>query len=350
MIPTVECTMSSPLVSVVIPTKDRCALLRETLASLQAQDYSNWEAVVIDDHSGDDTLICLADLQKQDGRIRFFSRQGDLCGAPVCRNQGIAHARGAYVVFLDSDDLLAPWCLQQRVEIMEDNSHLDFAVFQAGLFTTAPTDSSCCWNAFTDQSDMERFLSLDGVWGPCGPMWRRPALDMVGPWDEILPRWQDWDFHLRALFAKCTYAKFNIVDCYIRLMSEDRQTIGNSPHRDTTFAWVKHLVDKFEGLLESWPEKPEEIDNRLVGLRYWYFQRLAAAHLIEARAGWSQFRDHESVSSWIYWSGRTNLSAQQNRFTRVALQWLIRRTWPSSLYTSFGSSTFLQGAMPAVEE
>jgi len=83
-----------PLVSIVIPTKNRCALLRETLASVQNQTYPNWEAIVVDDGSTDDTWPALMDLAARDPRIRPQRRTGPAGGAPLARNQGFAASRG----------------------------------------------------------------------------------------------------------------------------------------------------------------------------------------------------------------------------------------------------------------
>ena len=70
---------------------------------------------------------------KADRRIRYVRRSGDTVGANVCRNIGILECRADLIVFLDSDDLLRPRCLERRVEIMYRNSILDFAVFRAGV-------------------------------------------------------------------------------------------------------------------------------------------------------------------------------------------------------------------------
>ena len=344
--PTHQANSPRPTVSVVIPTKNRCDLLMETLASLRNQDYPDWEVVVIDDGSEDATLTRLAAIRAEDDRIRFAARTGDASGAPVCRNQGVSAARGDYIVFLDSDDLLAPSCLGNRVQVLELNPDLDFAVFQASLFRQTPDDARSCWNEFTAEPDLERFLALDGVWGPCNPIWRRKTLEAIGPWDEQLPRWQDWDFHVRALIAPCTYRKFNTVDCHIRLMSPNRQTIGNSPHTDTTFAWLNHLVDKMDRLLADMPNPPDGLQDLRLGLRYFYFTRLASHHPADARAGWEQLRQRGQVSSWVYRSGRLYLSWMRNRFCRVALRHVLQWSWPAGRFTTFGSKTFLNGPMP----
>ncbi|MDY7226995.1 glycosyltransferase family 2 protein [Hyalangium rubrum] len=92
--------------SVVIPTYNRARLLPETLASVFAQEFTDFEVLVVDDGSTDDTQTVLA---RYGERVRVLSQRNQ--GQGVARNLGIQHATGEYVVFLDSDDLWFPWTL-----------------------------------------------------------------------------------------------------------------------------------------------------------------------------------------------------------------------------------------------
>jgi GT2 family glycosyltransferase len=95
-----------PFFSVVIPTYNRSGLLREALASVLAQELTDFEVLVIDDGSTDDTQQVLAGYGEP---VRVLRQQNQ--GQGVARNLGIQHATGQYVVFLDSDDLWFPWTL-----------------------------------------------------------------------------------------------------------------------------------------------------------------------------------------------------------------------------------------------
>jgi GT2 family glycosyltransferase len=95
-----------PFFSIVIPTYNRSGLLRETLDTVFAQELTDYEVLVIDDGSTDDTQQVLAGYGE---RVRALRQQNQ--GQGVARNLGIQHATGEYVVFLDSDDLWFPWTL-----------------------------------------------------------------------------------------------------------------------------------------------------------------------------------------------------------------------------------------------
>jgi glycosyltransferase involved in cell wall biosynthesis len=106
----------TPVVSVVMPTFNRRALLPATTASVQAQTLREWELIIGDDGSDEDTRAYLRELT-QDGRIRVLWLAHS--GKPaISRNAGLAEARGEYVAFLDSDDVWAPQKLARQVEIL----------------------------------------------------------------------------------------------------------------------------------------------------------------------------------------------------------------------------------------
>lgn len=212
------------LVSIVIPTKNRVGMLPETLASVRAQTYPHWEAIVVDDGSIDGTDRLVESMAAQDGRVRYLRRERRPRGASVCRNIGVSAAQGTYVLFLDSDDLLAPLCLARRVEIMEQNPDLDFATFLTGVFYKTPGDNPYLWNDFTGEDDLDRFLRRDPPWQTSGPLWRRSSLAKVGPWDELALGSQDWEFHIRALAAGLKYRKVREEDNFWRKTRSDSIT------------------------------------------------------------------------------------------------------------------------------
>ena len=193
---------AAPLVSVVIPTKNRRELLRETIDSVVSQTYANWEAIVVDDGSNDRTGEMIQSIAATDQRVRFVRRERNPPGAATCRNLGVSAASGEYVVFLDSDDLLAPPCLERRVKVMEQKPKADFAVFLTRIFHATPGDGPYLWNNFTTEDDLDRFLRRDVPWPTCGPLWRKTSLARIGLWDERALCAQDWEFHIRAIAAR----------------------------------------------------------------------------------------------------------------------------------------------------
>ncbi len=102
-----------PTVSVVLATHNRSQLVIRAVSSVQAQVYEDWELIVIDDGSTDDTASGVIRLAHGDARIRYFHWANQ--GLAAARNWGIEVARGAFVTFLDSDDVYKPDHLGRRV-------------------------------------------------------------------------------------------------------------------------------------------------------------------------------------------------------------------------------------------
>jgi glycosyltransferase involved in cell wall biosynthesis len=213
-----------PIVSIVTPTKNRLALLRETMDSVAAQTFPEWEHLVVDDGSDDGTAEEVRTRAAADPRIRYVQRSGGKAGANVCRNLGVVESRAALIVLLDSDDLLRPQCLERRVEVMRQNLVLDFAVFRAGVFVKSVGDVKRLYHPQNPGDDLLRFLTLECPWQTTGPIWRRAFLDKIGGFDETVLSMQDLEMHVRALAARGKYLCLPYTDHDIRGQQDDTKT------------------------------------------------------------------------------------------------------------------------------
>ena len=114
----------TPLVSVILPTHNRSRLLRRAVASVVAQDYSNWEILIIDDGSSDDTPAVIDRLTNELGDQRIRAMRINPSGVCAARNHGLKAARGELISYLDDDNTMHPlwlkavvWALSQRPEV-----------------------------------------------------------------------------------------------------------------------------------------------------------------------------------------------------------------------------------------
>ena len=109
------------LVSVIMPSYNTARFIRETLESVMAQTYTNWELIIVDDCSKDNTdEIVLPYID--DARIRYLKNETN-SGAAVSRNRALREAKGKWIAFLDSDDLWVPEKLEKQIAFMEDNGY-----------------------------------------------------------------------------------------------------------------------------------------------------------------------------------------------------------------------------------
>lgn len=110
------------LVSVIMPTYKCRAFIEDSIKSVQAQTYLNWELIVVDDCSEDDTVSVVTEINTRDKRIHLFQNVTN-SGAAVSRNVALKEAKGRWIAFLDSDDLWEPTKLEKQIKFMEENDY-----------------------------------------------------------------------------------------------------------------------------------------------------------------------------------------------------------------------------------
>lgn len=327
-----------PLVSIIVPTRDRADMLRQTLDSVRNQIYPTWECLVVDDGSEDDTGAIVRGIAKDDPRVTYLARQPGRGGANACRNHGLDRARGRYVIFLDSDDLLVPHCLAWRVPVMEADPSLEFAVFGIEMFRRSPGDTGLAFNAPSRRNDLSRFLELDAVWQTMAPIWRRDALLRLGGWSENLLSFQDWELHVRALAAGLKYRKFEKMDCYCR-MPGGRESISMRVYSRGHLRSHVRLLEKVRRTLNMCGKMHEPHRRSLAGLHLWLAQKLqSAGDFDEAASVWQRCLDHRLIDYIMWAEGRLYLAGQQMRFLRRAARMYLLIRWPGEM-TRKGSRT-----------
>jgi glycosyltransferase involved in cell wall biosynthesis len=128
--------MTEPFFSVIIPTYNRANLLSKAIGSVIAQTFQNWELILVDDGSTDNTKETVMGYTKNDSRIIYlFQQNAERCAA---RNNGIRSATGKYICFLDSDDFYLSNRLQALYNTISD-SNFPKVIFFTGLKTLSPT-------------------------------------------------------------------------------------------------------------------------------------------------------------------------------------------------------------------
>lgn len=110
------------LVSIIMPSYNCGEYIEETICSVQAQTYNNWEIIFVDDCSTDDTVHMVQLMQEKDSRIRLFQNEKN-SGAAVSRNRALREAKGHWIAFLDSDDLWEPEKLEKQVRFMKESGY-----------------------------------------------------------------------------------------------------------------------------------------------------------------------------------------------------------------------------------
>ena len=214
--------MIEPLVSVIIPTYNRAHLIAETLDAILVQTYQNWECIVVDDGSIDNTAEVMADYMTRDSRFQFYFRpKNRQSGGNAARNYGFELSKGEYVNWFDSDDLMS----SDKIEI--DIEHLllskaSFTISSSNFFTNKGLFLKKEWNEqLWSEDPINDFITHEIGWGVNTPLWRKSSLvsnEIL--FNEELRSSQDYFFHIQALAKGLKPVVINKVLVHQRIHNE----------------------------------------------------------------------------------------------------------------------------------
>jgi GT2 family glycosyltransferase len=246
-----------PVVSVVVPTHNRPALLREALASVRAQQGSGErfeiDLVVVDDGSTVD-LREVVDEFAPASLLRFEERRG----VPAARNVGLQHSRGEYVAFLDDDDVWFAHKLQTQLPPLEADPSAGMVYGQ--VFVTVDGAGGSVWPDATQAPSGWILADMVVSWpvNTLAVVARRAVFDAVGGFDETLPTWEDDDMWVRIAHRyPCVFVP-GVVAHYRRSSSgKSRTSVIEGPGEATRWQVLERALSLLPEELD-----PEEIRRR----------------------------------------------------------------------------------------
>jgi len=246
---------SLPKVSVVIPTYNRAQFIVRALESVFAQTYKNYEIIVIDDGSTDDT----PQVMKQfDGRLNYIRKENG--GSASACNRGIAESKGEYIAFLDSDDYWTPEKLAEQVKVLDSQPKVGI------VYSRMPIINEKGERLGTKPAGIsgKNFKELLEVWGDLPTstvMTRRACFDKAGFFDPALKTMQDIDMWLRiARFYDLYEIEGKVLAYYFR-HSEQITTSRINVYEG--------LVKIYQKILKTFEDAPRELFvNRIAMNRY----------------------------------------------------------------------------------
>lgn len=275
---------SEPQVSILIPNYNKAPYLRDTLNSVLAQTYTSWECIVVDDHSTDQSWAILEEYAKLDARIKVYIRPVNSAkGGNVCRNFALELAKGELVLFLDSDDILATYCLIQRVEQAQNNPGLDFLGFATALFEQVISDAKYLWNIDTEgESDLSRFLRMDALWQTSGCIYRRGFLLNLNALSPSRRFWQDYELHIKALLCSSRYKKFLSLAPDVFIRAGDKGSLSRSTpfsaNLGVLLERINFLDEMFLFAMKEGTKLTKEELHSLISFQYYLTVQLWVKH------------------------------------------------------------------------
>lgn len=238
-------------VSIIIPVFNSSSTISETLNSLLNQSFRNWEAICVDDGSTDGSVDIIKDYCKRDSRINYIQRDCLEKGGSVCRNIGGNAAKGEFLIFLDSDDLLASWCIEKRMEVIKGGKY-GMVVFPIGYFTNNPTEYTVTRNLHS-KNHLCRFISGSPTWQTMQPIYRAEVFKQLGGFDISFPRYQDVEFGIRAIInCRIKIVRDVKPDCFFRMAGDSGFITPKKAENAIKAAeLLLILVNKLWGKIES---------------------------------------------------------------------------------------------------
>lgn len=182
-------TPAAPAVSIVLPTRNGAAYLRESIDSCLAQTWSDWQLVIVDDGSTDATGAIAADYARRDTRVSVVSHEASR-GLPASLNDGFDRARGRYLTWTSDDNRYRPHALERLVAAIEAHG-ADLVYSDYSVIDEAGHDIE-----FRRAMPVERLATVNCVGASF--LYRRAVHDALGGFDVAKPLVEDYDFWLRA--------------------------------------------------------------------------------------------------------------------------------------------------------
>lgn len=235
---------SNNFISLVIPNHNKGKFLYESLTSIKNQTFQEWEAIIVDDGSTDHSREIIEAFLEQDKRFKAIFLPKQKHGGAICRNHGLSQARGEWIMFFDSDDILLPYCLEARIKALKSSPNLDFGVFALESFVHEPTERGLLWLPQKAKA-LNRFLSHDLPWQTMQPIYRRQFLvEMNLFWREDVSRLQDVFFHVDCLLKNPEFEVFaGSPDCKYRVDAARKTSKPFQHYQNWTNAVIKFVTE-----------------------------------------------------------------------------------------------------------
>jgi glycosyltransferase involved in cell wall biosynthesis len=201
-----------PLVSVIIPSYNRAALIGRAIDSVLGQTYPDVQVIVVDDGSTDDTRQM---LERYDGRVRYIYQHNR--GPSAARNRGAAQAEGEYIAFLDSDDTILPTKVAKQVAYLCAHPGVDIVLCGWRAYELDGTTISLETKAISMHRLLEGIL-LTGIRGLIplnAPLLRRECFEYLHGFDERLPSREEQDLWIRAILEGHRFGMVREILCTI---------------------------------------------------------------------------------------------------------------------------------------
>jgi glycosyltransferase involved in cell wall biosynthesis len=259
-----------PKVSVIIPAYNSERTIQETIASVLQQTFADFEIIVINDGSTDNTLSLLQTIS--DHRLEIYSYENG--GLATARNRGIAKTRGELLSFLDADDVWTQDKLASQFAALEQHPEAGAAYsWTVGMMQAETSVTYIEAHADRVEGNIYRDLLLENLIGSgSNILVRRSVIDTVGQFQDTFKPCEDWDFYLR-IAAKFPFA---VVPQYQILYRKAAGSMSSQPQR-----FEESGLRLLQSAYQTAPSELQHLRNRSYGTLYVYIADLYLTHHLD---------------------------------------------------------------------
>lgn len=233
------------LVSIIIPTYNRAHIISDTLDSMQQQSYENWECIIVDDGSTDETEKLINTYVTSDNRFKFYKRpESQPKGANACRNFGFQKSKGEFINWFDSDDTMEANKLEVQVKALAHNQNSPYCICQTKWIDKTTGEFLGLRSKHISSSQrFEDYILYTIFWSILAPIWRRDFIKKYElSFDETLHQSQEYDFHIKALAINSNYKAID--DVLVSMYRHDDNMSNNIYESDLKIASNLKVKDK----------------------------------------------------------------------------------------------------------
>ena len=239
------------LVSVIVPTYNRADLIIHTLQSILAQTYRPIEILVVDDGSIDNTRQIVEQFaagSDPELQVRYFY-QGNK-GVSAARNKGLAECLGEFIQFLDSDDLLDQNKFSIQITELKKHPEMDFIYSSSARFLSDPKNGLKPYTGFKCDDFLVVCIGRHPLpWCTDSGIYRRRVVSKIGPWDEELYCFEDWEYHFRLCLSTAKIGFLPGIMSFVR--SDPHLQITNTEFTGRWLASAVLAINKISAQLKS---------------------------------------------------------------------------------------------------
>ena len=217
---------TSPLVSIITPCYNQAQYLPDALNSLLLQSFQNWECIIVNDGSKDDTEAIALSFCEKDRRFHYYNKENS--GVCDTRNFAVTHCIGKFILPLDADDIIEPSYLEKGVAVMKSDNDVDVVYGRAMFF-----------GAYNGEIILKPYaystLLLENVFYN-SVLFRKSLFESVGGYNNNMRSgWEDWELMISMLNEKSNVVKLPDICFYYRILPNSRERSISREQKEELF-------------------------------------------------------------------------------------------------------------------